>query len=132
MREDVAVERIDTAGGGPGVEGEIVGRTGFHGERIALKRLWQAVAIFRYHIEEVPVQVHRVDHGRVRTKQAQMDGLSMFDLDGLRIREAFAIDHIVAAQHADKFIVLHIRFDGMRCLRTPWTRTNDKGPIETT
>src|SRR5581483_4385338 len=86
VRENVAMERVDTAGRGPGVEREIVGRAGFHREGIALDGLGQEMPILRHDVESVTMQMH---------------SLPMFDADGLGIGKAFSVDHVVAAQHAN-------------------------------
>src|SRR5205807_7269951 len=53
VRENVAVEGVDTAGRCPGVEGEIIGLAGSHRDRILLDRLCQHMPIFSDDVEEV-------------------------------------------------------------------------------
>src|SRR5947209_3097968 len=121
MAKNVAVERIDASGCGPGVERQIVGFTGSDCQCIFLDRLRKHVAIFSNDIEEVSMQVHGMDHF-TRVNHANVNSLTMLHIYGLGVGEALAVDHIVAANFTDELSIFNISMNLLLVLESARTR----------
>src|SRR5579859_560366 len=133
VREYVAVEGVDTARSGPGVKGEIIGLPGSNLDCVLLDRLGQYMPIFSDDVEGMTMHMHRVHHHCIRANQPDMYGLTMLDIDGLRIREALAVDHIPAARHRpDEGCILNIGLDRLLCLGSSRARVYNEGSVEAT
>src|SRR5581483_7722960 len=129
----MAVERIDASRRGPGSEHQIIGFTWGHLHRILLHRLWNCMTIFGHNAEGMSMQMHRVHRRCVSANQAHMHCLSVFDIDGLGIRETLAVDHIIVLRHgADKLGYIDISVNSLGCLGSSRTWINNKGTVEAT
>jgi len=125
------VEWVDASRSCPGIEGDIVCFARGDLYRVLLDWLGQHVPILSDDVEGVPMQVHWVHHHGIRTDEPDVDGLAVLDHNWLCIREALAVDHIVATRHGTNELgVFHIGMYGLLRLGSARAGIHDEGTIE--
>ena len=131
MGKDVAVEGIDAPRRGPGIEGQIIALTWGGGNGVHLLRAVEHLPILSHKGKEVAVHVHGMNQ-LADVDQANVDGLPMLDVHRLGIREAFAVDDVIAAQFTNYLKIFLIGMDGLRGLWGAWFGVDDEGSIQAT
>src|SRR5436309_80233 len=127
------MERIDATGVSPGVEGQVIRLARSKLDGIFLERLRQHMPIFGHDGEGMSMYMHGVHHRRIRTNQADMNGLAVLDHDRLGIRKALAVDDKPATgHHAHEFSILHVGMNSLLCLCSSWAWVHNECSVEAT
>src|SRR5438552_18217562 len=91
------------------------------------------MSILSHHIIGVSMDVHGMHHCCIRTKHADMNGLTMLHQNRLCIRKTLTIDRVITARHGtDKLGIFGISVNCLLRLGGARTRIYNESSVHTT